>query len=158
MNDKKILKILLKPDSKTCFHIVSDDSNKVIAKRLSIPVAKVQSCRKKLEANFLKVVYVMNLARLGRRRIDFLIGTNKGLTIPISSRLMRMKNVVSVGRSIGEPRIDLRAEVIVKDNGELLELLEQVKAMKGVEDVVWSEIVQVIGNKGSVTSSIIDVL
>jgi hypothetical protein len=66
--------------------------------------------------------------------------------------------VVYVGRSIGEHTIDLRAEVIVKDNSELLGLLELVKAMDSVKDVIWSEIVDVIGKKRSVPSSIIDKL
>lgn len=158
LNDKKILKILLQPNSKICFHVASDGSDKMIAKKLAIPIADVKICRKKLEANFLKILYVMHLVGLGRRRIDFFIATNKGLTVPISKSLMKIKNVVTVGRSIGEPTIDLRAELIVKDNGQLLELLEQVKGMKGIEEVVWSEIVQVMGDKGSVPSSIIDVL
>jgi hypothetical protein len=157
-NDKKILKILLSPNSKIQFHIASDDSDKLIAKKLTIPVVDVKLCRKKLEENFLKILYVMTLVSLGRRRVDFFISTTKGLTIPISKNLMRLQNVVSVGRSIGEPKIDLRVELIVKDNGQLLELLEQVKGMKGVQDVVWSEIVQVLGDKGSVPSAVIDVL
>jgi hypothetical protein len=71
---------------------------------------------------------------------------------------LKRDNVVSVGRSIGEHTIDLRAEVIIKDNSELLELLEAVKAMDGVRDVVWSEVVDIMGAKRSVPSSIIDQL
>lgn len=157
-NDKKILKILLAPKSKVSFHVSSDGSDKLISKKLGIPISSVKSCRKRLEVNFLKLLYVMTLIGLGRRRIDFFISTQKGLTVPISKKLMQIKNVVSVGRSIGEPTIDLRAELIVKHNGELLELLEKVKGMNGIREVVWSEIVQVMGNKGSVPSGIIDLL
>lgn len=64
--------------------------------------------------------------------------------------------MVSVGRSIGEHTIDLRAEVIIKDNSELLGLLELVKGMPSVRDVIWSEIVDMIGQKRSVPSAIID--
>jgi len=71
---------------------------------------------------------------------------------------MKIIEVVTVGRSIGEPTIDLRAELIVKDNEQLFELLEQVKAIDGVRVAVWSEIVQIVGNKGSVPSDIIDIL
>jgi hypothetical protein len=52
--------------------------------------------------------------------------------------------VVYVRKSIGEHTIDLRAEKIIKDNG-----------MEGVNDVVWSEIVHIVGQKRSVPSSII---
>lgn len=40
----------------------------------------------------------------------------------------------------------------------LRDLLELIKAMDGVNDVVWSEIVSVIGRKKSIPSSIIDKL
>jgi hypothetical protein len=44
----------------------------------------------------------------------------------------------------------------VKDNAVLLDLLEKIKGMDGVKDVVWSEIVSVVGRKRSIPSSIID--
>jgi hypothetical protein len=58
--------------------------------------------------------------------------------------------VTYVGKSIGEHTIDLRVETIVKDNTMLLDLLESIKAMDEVNDVVWSEIVKVIGRKRSI--------
>jgi hypothetical protein len=65
------------------------------------------------------------------------------------SKLLENEEVVYVGKSIGEHTIDLRVEIIVRDNAELLDILEKVKAMDGVNDVVWSEIVQVVGNFNS---------
>jgi len=50
----------------------------------------------------------------------------------------------------------LRVEASVKDNGSILDLLEKIKAMEGVKDVVWSEIVNIVGRKISIPSSIID--
>lgn len=58
----------------------------------------------------------------------------------------------------GEHTIDLRAEIIIRDNSELLNTLENVKGMDGVNDVLWSEIVKVVGRKGSIPSRIIDKL
>jgi hypothetical protein len=40
----------------------------------------------------------------------------------------------------------------------LLNILEKVKAMDGVNDVVWSEIVKVVGRKRSIPARIIDML
>jgi hypothetical protein len=60
--------------------------------------------------------------------------------------------------SIGEHTIDLRAEVIIKDDSELLGLLEMVKAMESVRDAIWSEVVDVISRKSSIPSSVIDKL
>ena len=61
-----------------------------------------------------------------------------------------------MGKSIGEHTIDLRVETIVKDNASVLDILEKITAMEGVNDVVWSEIVSVVGKKISIPSSILD--
>ena len=61
-----------------------------------------------------------------------------------------------MGKSIGEHPIDLRIETIFKDNIILLDLLEKIKGMDGVNDVIWSGIVSVVGRKISIPSSIID--
>ena len=71
---------------------------------------------------------------------------------------MEIDEVTYMGKSIGEHTIDLRVETIVKDNVILLDLLENIKGMDGVNDVVWSEIVNVVGKKRSIPSSIIDQL
>ena len=67
-----------------------------------------------------------------------------------------MSHVTAVGKSIGEHTIDLRVETIVEDNHELLDILEKLKAMDGIRDVVWSEIVKTMGKKMSIPSDIID--
>ena len=76
----------------------------------------------------------------------------------MANRLLENEEVVYVGKSIGEHTIDLRVEIIVRDNSELLNILEKVKAMDGVNDVIWSEIVKVVGRKRSIPSRIIDML
>ncbi len=157
--DKKILKILLAPDGKKRTHVVaSAASDAIIAAELRVPLSVVKKSRMSLEEDFLELIYSMKLASLGYRRVDFLISTGRGLAASIAEELMKINGIVRVGQSIGEPTIDLRAELIIKDNGELLELLEQVKAIDGVRNVVWSEIVKVVGDKGSVPAGIIDLL
>jgi hypothetical protein len=37
--------------------------------------------------------------------------------------------------------------VYVRDNSELLNLLEEIEAMEGVRDVIWTEGVETIGRK-----------
>lgn len=95
---------------------------------------------------------------MGYRHVDLLIYTSGGQTISIGEKLLDRDEIVYVGRSIGEPTIDLRAEVIVKNNSQLLDLLEEVKAMPSVKDVIWSEIVKIVGRKRSIPTSIIDKL
>jgi hypothetical protein len=74
----------------------------------------------------------------------------------VANKLLDSDEVTYVGKSIGEHTIDLRVETIVRDNASILDILEKIKAMDGVQDVVWSEIVSVVGKKISIPSSIID--
>ena len=146
--DKKLLKILLQPNGRISSH--------VLAAKLGIPRTTVQRRRNFLEKNFLEFAYSLKLAELGYRRVDLLIYTGGGDTVQIANKLLEREEVVYVGRSIGEHTIDLRAEVIIRDNSQLLEMLEQIKAMSSVKDVIWSEIVKIVGKKRSVPSTIID--
>jgi DNA-binding Lrp family transcriptional regulator len=148
--DKQILKILLGPNGYV--------SSGLLAEKLGHPRSTIQRRRSQLENNCLSLAYSLNLENLGYRRVDLLIYTGGGGTNPIAKELLKLDEVVYVGRSIGEHTIDLRAEVIIKDNSELLGLLELVKALDHVKDVIWSEIVDVIGTKRSVPSGIIDSL
>ena len=147
--DKKILKVLLNPPN-------GRPSSHAMAAKLGIPRTTVQRRRNYLEKHFLEFAYALKLKDLGYRRLDLLIYTEGGNTNAIAQKLLARDEVVYVGRSIGEHTIDLRAEVIVKDNSQLLDLLEEVKAMPSVKDVIWSEIVKIVGKKRSVPSTIID--
>lgn len=146
--DRKILKLLLDPQGNI--------SSRALEEKLGIPRSTIQRRRRHLEKTYLTLTYSLNLRNLGYRRVDLLIYTGGGATMPIAHELLKRDEVVSVGRSIGEHTIDLRAEVIIKDNSELLGLLELVKAMPNVRDVIWSEIVDIVGSKKSIPAGIIE--
>lgn len=146
--DKKILEILLEPKGRISSH--------ALATKLQLPRTTIQRRRNYLEKHFLEFAYSLKLGELGYRRVDLLIYTGGGETISIANKLLDRDEVVYVGRSIGEHTIDLRAEVIIRDNSQLLDLLEEVKAMPSVKDVIWSEIVKIVGKKRSVPSSILN--
>jgi DNA-binding Lrp family transcriptional regulator len=147
--DKKILKILLSPNGQS-------KSTKGISTKLGIPVTTVRRRRKRLENMFLKIHYVLDIEKFGWRRVDFFISIRNGMVNAVAKKLVELDDVTYVGKSIGEHTIDLRVETIVKDNSILLDLLEVIKGMEGVRDVVWSEIVTVVGRKISIPTSIID--
>lgn len=128
----------------------------MLAKRLDLPRTTVQRRRIMLEKRFLQFIYTLKLEELGFRRIDFLISTESGKTISIAQDLLKRDEVVYVGRSVGQHTIDLKAEIIIKDNVELLDLLEVVKGMPGVREVEWTEIVKVVGRKKSIPAGILD--
>lgn len=147
--DRKLLKILLSPDGEI-------KSTSSISKEFGIPVTTIRRRRKRLEKEFLKSHYVLDIEKFGWRRIDFFISIIQGKINRVANSLMNLDNITYVGKTIGEHTIDLRVEAIVKDNTVLLSLLEQIKAMEGVKDVIWTEIVSVVGRKISILSSIID--
>lgn len=147
--DKKLLKILLVPNG-------GMQDSKKIAKKLRIPITKITKRRERLEDKFLKVHYVLDIEKFGWRRVDFDISIRNGMINAVAKKLIEMDGVTYVGKSIGEHTIDLRVEAIVKDNSVLLDLLETIKGLEGVKDVVWSEIVTFVGQKISIPNSIID--
>ena len=127
-----------------------------MSKKLEIPLTTIQRRRKRLEKEFLEEDYTLLLERFGWRRVDFFISTSGGKTDALANDLLSMNQVTAVEKSIGEHTIDLRVETIVKDNHQLLDILEKLKAMDGIRDAIWSEIVETVGNKMSVPSDIID--
>ena len=150
--DREILKVLLSPENGL------KRSTLLLASKLRIPQTTIRRRRKRLEKDFLNSSYTLNIEKFGWRRVDLLISTRNGKTDSVANKLLHNKEVVYVGKSIGEHTIDLKVEIIVRDNAELLDILEKVKAMDGINDVIWSEIVQVIGVKRSIPAHIIDML
>ncbi|MHB1907291.1 MAG: Lrp/AsnC family transcriptional regulator [Nitrososphaerales archaeon] len=137
--DRKMLQILLDSEGVISSHELSV--------KLNVPVSTVQRRRKRLEESYLIKHYSLDPMKFGYRKIDLLIYTEGGETINIGKELLDREEVTYAARTIGEHTIDLRVEVFVKDNGVLLDLLEHVKAMKGVRDVIWTEVIQIIGRK-----------
>jgi DNA-binding Lrp family transcriptional regulator len=147
--DKKLLHILLSPNG-------SQKSTISISKELGIPITTIRRRRRRLEKEFLKLHYVLDIEKFGWRRVDLFISVKNGKINSLANKLLDIHEVTYVGKSIGEHTIDLRVETIVKDNAILLDLLEKVKGMDGVNDVIWSEIVKIVGQKKSIPSAIID--
>ncbi|MGA7898875.1 MAG: Lrp/AsnC family transcriptional regulator, partial [Nitrososphaeraceae archaeon] len=147
--DKEILKILLNPND-------GKRSSEILSERTGSPISTIQRRRRQLEKEYLELSYTLIIEKFGWRRVDLLISTTSGKTDAIAKQLLTREEVVYVGKSIGEHTIDLRTEIIVKDNSELLDVLEEVKAMEGVRDTIWSEIVHVVGKKRSIPSYVID--
>ena len=65
----------------------------------------------------------------------------------IGQELLKREEVAYVARTIGEFTIDLKAELFVRSSAELVDILEEVKAIDGVKDTVWSEVIEIVGRK-----------
>jgi len=148
--DKKLLKILLAPNGR--------HSSKSIARKLGVPATTIQRHRSRLEKDILSVAYTMDLTKFGWHKVDFLIATESGKTSEIGKSLLKRDEVIYVGKSIGQHTIDLRVETILEDNAEILNMMELLKATPGIKDVVWTEIVEIVGRKSSIPIQIIDKL
>lgn len=148
--DRKVLKILLVPNGKI--------SSKSIAKKLGLPATTVQRHRNRLEREVLTQNYALDLTRFGWHKVDFLIATDSGKTQIVGKTLLKRDEVIYVGKSIGQHTIDLRVETVLENNSEILRMMELLKAMDGIKEVVWTEIVEVVGMKTSIPVQIIDKL
>ena len=76
----------------------------------------------------------------------------------LGKELLKRDQVAYVARTIGQFTIDLRVEVFVRSNDELLNLIEEVKAMEGVKELIWSEIIEVVGRKNHIPLGILEAL
>jgi DNA-binding Lrp family transcriptional regulator len=142
--------LLSQQDERIIAHLLETNgeiSSQRLSKEAGIPVSAMRLKRRMLTKEYLKVTHSLNLQRYGWRQLQLLITTSGGRTIAVGRELLKLKQVVFVGGTIGEFKIDLRAEVFVRSSAELLTLIEEVKALHGVKEVIWSEVAEVIGFK-----------
>ena len=146
--DKKVLRSLLDSSGRV--------SSLSLSRKLEIPLTTVQRRRKRLESEFLEVSYSLRLDKLGWRRAELLISTQKGMTASVGRELLAHNSVTRVSRAIGEHTIDLHVESVFKNNTELLNVIEWVKSLEGVREVVWTEPVEMLGKNSTIQYEIID--
>ena len=135
--DKKMLQTLLASSGRV--------SSLALSRKLEIPLTTIQRRRKRLESEFLEVAYSLRLDKLGWRRADLLISTSKGKAYSIGKELLTHNSVTRVCRSIGEHTIDLHAEVVFRNNIDLVHIMEWIKALEGVDGVMWTEPIELMG-------------
>lgn len=145
--DKKVLKSLITSNGRT--------SSLALSRQLDVPLTTVQRRRKRLESEFIEMYYVLKLEKLGWRRANLLISTEEGRTRMIGKELLTRSSISSVSTTIGEHTIDLLADAVFKDNAELLNIIEWVKSIEGVKQVVWTEAVERLGENNDKTLEII---
>ena len=82
----------------------------------------------------------------------------KGTSTNVGKALLTHNSITRVCRSIGEHTIDLHAEIVFKDNTELLNVIERIKSLDGVKDVVWTEPVELLGKNIPVPDKVLEQL
>jgi hypothetical protein len=123
---------------------------RLLSEKLGISPRDAHPTPKDWGREYLAISYSSTLEKYGWRQVEFLISTVGGKTIEIGKELLKRDQVAYVARTIGQFNIDLRVEVFVRSNDELVNLIEEVKAMRGVKELMWSEIIEVVGRKNHI--------
>jgi len=142
--------LLSQQDADVLAHLLGSNggiSSQRLSEEVGVSVRAAKLRRRILTEEYLTVTHSLNLQRFGWRQLQLLVTTGGGRTFAVGKELLKLKQVVFVGGTIGEVRIDLRVEVFVRSSAELLSLIEEVKALQGVKGVIWSEVAEVIGVK-----------
>ncbi len=125
-------------------------ASRLLSEKLGISSSSAQPTSKEWGKEYLAIMYSSTLEKYGWRQVEFLIATVGGRTMAIGKELLKRDQVAYVARTIGQFNIDLRVEVFVRDNDDLINLIEEVKAIRGVKELIWSEIIEVVGRKSHI--------
>jgi len=100
----------------------------------------------KLERSVIKKDYKIDIQGLGVRTANLLIGVGKGGSEDTAGKIIQKhnKNVMSTTLVVGNPQVNLSADVYYKNSTELHNLLEDIKSMPNVNYIEWYEIVRVV--------------
>jgi len=125
---------------------------RLLSEKLGISPSANQPKSKEWGKEYLAISYSSTLEKYGWRQIEFLVATMGGKTMAIGKELLKHDQVAYVARTIGQFNIDLRVEIFVRSNDDLINMIEEVKAMDGVKELIWSEIVEVVGRKDHISA------
>jgi hypothetical protein len=120
-------------------------ASRLLSEKLGFAPKAIPPISKEWGKGYLSISYSATLEKYGWRQIELLISTTGGRTMAIGKELLKREDVAYIARTIGQYNIDLKAEVFVRGNDELVNLIEEVKAMRGVKELIWSEIIDVVG-------------
>lgn len=149
ITDKKILKALVSSSGAT--------SSLMLSRELDIPLSTVQRRRKKLESDFLEFYYLPKVEKLGWHTALVFISLNSGTANVVGKELLSWEDsVMRVARTMGDERTDLVAEVVFRDNKNLLDICDSIKSIPSVRSIFWTELVAEIGKNTACFESMID--
>lgn len=134
-------------------------SSLALSRKVDVPLSTVQRRRKRLEDTLIDRNYSLKVEKFGFRRATLLVSINAGSPDRIGQSILDEEDMVeSAHRMLGESKIDLRLEAIIRTNAELMSLIDRVKAVDGVKDVFWSESIVLIGRNPATSKRIMESL
>jgi DNA-binding Lrp family transcriptional regulator len=134
--DKKILKAMLASDGNISLLRLSNE--------VGIPITTMQRRRKRL-AHFFGTSYYLMLEEFGLRSVTFFITTENGTILKTAKEILTWQGVTSVSRIFSSNGTDMKAEVVLKTNKEIMDFAERLRMLQGVKELFWSEPLDTIG-------------
>lgn len=119
-------------------------SSMTLSKELGIPLTTIQRRRKRL-AEFLDISCSLALKKFGLRSITFFIAVENGMPTSVAKEILRWPGVMSVSRTLSNHKIDIKAEVVLKTNKEVIDFSERIKMMPGIKELFWAESIELVG-------------
>ena len=118
--------------------LIDNHSNKHISNALKIPLSTIQ----RRVRNLIAKGFVVSKNYIDFTKFGFKLGTlhiylNDGKLDIILENVSKLKGVNSLEVHIGNP--DILAGIVYNHGRELLDIITNIKKMKGVERIVWSE-------------------
>jgi Lrp/AsnC family transcriptional regulator, regulator for asnA, asnC and gidA len=124
-------------------------TNKEIADRLKIPLSTIQRRTKKLiEGGMISMRAEVNLERMGVKKGMIHVYLRDGNIDQIARRVCTINTIDSVEIHIGNS--DLIANMLYKDNKQLLQTIADIKKIESVDRILWSEQVYNIKSNNSI--------
>ncbi|MEO9363165.1 MAG: Lrp/AsnC family transcriptional regulator [Nitrososphaera sp.] len=147
--DKQMLKLLLASNG--------DVSSMTLSKELGVPLTTIQRRRKRL-AGFMDVSCSLALKKFDLRSITFFIAAENGMSTSVAKEILAWPSVMSVARTLSNNNIDIKADVVLKTNKEIIDFSEKVKMLPGVREVFWTESIELMGKNSDMLYSKIDAI
>ena len=118
--------------------LIANESNKVIATRLKIPMSTVQRRTRKLfERGVVRMKYELNHKKLGFRKGLLHVYLKDGNIQGIAEEISKIRGMESTSIHIGNS--DIVGLFIFREAQHLLDIMSECKKIEGVERVLWSE-------------------
>ncbi len=124
-----------------------DIKNANLAKKLQIPLSTLQRRKTRIESHILKKYYHFDFSQLGFRMAEIYLHIESGKTDEVAHMLLKTlnKNILKISSRI-DSTTNLCIEVIFKDSIELHHILENLRSIEYSSNIIFSEVVNVIGN------------
>lgn len=117
-----------------------------LSEELAAPMSTVQRRRQRLEESLLEQSCSLKVDKFGWGTAIIFVSINGRTIASVAEEILKMDDMVTlVTQMVGAGSMDLKVDVLFKSRPQLQSLLERIKSISNVNDIVWSEPVRVLG-------------